>query len=82
LLDLTQMSENTNPDSFRKLCKKVGYSLKKYQMVSPGDAVMIGVSGGKDSLFLLEALSDRVAFAIQSEFVGLPYSRLGNRIQC
>ena len=54
------MSEKNKGRLFTKLCKKVGYSLKKYELINPEDIIMIGVSGGKDSLFLLEALADRV----------------------
>jgi len=54
------MSEKNKGRLFTKLCKKVGHSLKKYELINPEDIIMIGVSGGKDSLFLLEALADRV----------------------
>ena len=54
------MSEKIKGRLFAKLCKKVGYSLKKYELIQPDDNIMIGVSGGKDSLFLLEALADRI----------------------
>jgi tRNA 2-thiocytidine biosynthesis protein TtcA len=37
--------------------KKVGATCKKYHLLDPGDQILIGLSGGKDSLFLLEALS-------------------------
>jgi len=54
------MSEKIKGRLFAKLCKRVGYSLKKYELIQPDDNIMIGVSGGKDSLFLLEALADRI----------------------
>lgn len=45
--------------SSTNLYKKVGYTIGKYQLMEADDRVMIGVSGGKDSLFLLEALANR-----------------------
>jgi len=51
---------NNFSEVFEKHCKKVGYTLKKYALVAPNDTVMIGVSGGKDSLFLLEAMANRI----------------------
>jgi tRNA 2-thiocytidine biosynthesis protein TtcA len=40
--------------------KKVGRGINRFAMLQPGDRVLIGVSGGKDSLALCVALSERV----------------------
>ncbi len=40
-----------------KLAGKVRAAVDKYQMIEAGDVVGVGVSGGKDSLFLLCALA-------------------------
>lgn len=37
--------------------KRVGKAVHKYKIIKDGDNVMVAVSGGKDSLFLLEALA-------------------------
>ena len=39
------------------LRKKIGLAAGRFRMISPGDKVMIGLSGGKDSLVLAIALS-------------------------
>ena len=44
------------------LIKKVGKTIKKYDMIQKGDRILVGVSGGKDSLTLLKLLSDRRGF--------------------
>jgi len=50
-------------DSFEYyLLKKVGKTIKKYGMIERGDRILIGVSGGKDSLSLLKILHDRRGF--------------------
>jgi len=41
---------------FTNTIKKVGKSCIKYHLLEPGDKVLVGISGGKDSIFLLEAL--------------------------
>jgi len=47
-------------DSFEYyLVKKVGKTIKKYGMIQKGDRIVIGVSGGKDSLTLLKILHQR-----------------------
>jgi len=48
-------------DSFAYyLAKKVGKTVKKYGMIESGDRILVGVSGGKDSLTLLKLLHDRM----------------------
>lgn len=44
------------------LIKKVGKTIKKYGMIEEGDRILVGVSGGKDSLTLLKILNDRRGF--------------------
>ncbi|MFA5038572.1 MAG: ATP-binding protein [Candidatus Omnitrophota bacterium] len=45
-----------------KISKKVGRAIADYRMIQNGDKILVGVSGGKDSLTLLEALWSRKAF--------------------
>ena len=44
---------------FDKICKKVGKTIFDYNLIEDKDRVLVGLSGGKDSLILLEALADR-----------------------
>lgn len=40
----------------RAILKKTGEAIKQFEMIREGDRIAIGVSGGKDSIALLEAL--------------------------
>lgn len=42
----------------KKLIGHVRAAVEKYQMIEEGDRIAVGVSGGKDSLFLLCALAE------------------------
>ncbi len=42
----------------KQLIGKVRAAVEKYQMIDEGDRIAVGVSGGKDSLFLLCALKE------------------------
>jgi tRNA 2-thiocytidine biosynthesis protein TtcA len=44
----------------RKLRKKVGRTINKNQLIKGGDRVLIGLSGGKDSLMLADVLAERL----------------------
>lgn len=37
--------------------KRVGKAIHKYELIKEGDSILIAVSGGKDSMFLLESLA-------------------------
>lgn len=43
-------------DVERTVLRKVGEAIARFRMIRPGDRVAVGVSGGKDSLTLLETL--------------------------
>ena len=45
---------------FEKISRKVGKMLNEHQLIEAGDRVLVGLSGGKDSLILLETLADRL----------------------
>lgn len=44
---------------FKKICRKMGTTMRDHAMIGEGDHVLVGVSGGKDSMILLEALVER-----------------------
>jgi tRNA(Ile)-lysidine synthase TilS/MesJ len=44
---------------FKKICRKVGTTLRDHEMVEEGDRMLVGISGGKDSMVLLQALTER-----------------------
>jgi tRNA 2-thiocytidine biosynthesis protein TtcA len=51
--------ERKRRKQFEKISNKVGKMLNEHQLVEAGDRVLVGLSGGKDSMILLEALADR-----------------------
>ena len=46
---------------FKSLNRDVGKSIHQYDMISHGDNILVGVSGGKDSLTLLWILNERLS---------------------
>lgn len=56
----------------QKLLSRVRAAVEKYDMIEEGDRIAVGVSGGKDSLALLCALSElRIFFPKKYELVAL-----------
>ena len=52
--------EKRNDKKFtEKVRKKVGEALYKYQLLQDGDKILVGLSGGKDSMGLLDTLVNR-----------------------
>ncbi len=48
-----------SPKSVLRFVKHVGRGINRFDMISDGDRILIGVSGGKDSLSLSYALAER-----------------------
>jgi tRNA 2-thiocytidine biosynthesis protein TtcA len=44
------------------ISKGMGKAIQDYEMITPGDKILVAVSGGKDSLTMLRVLNDRKAF--------------------
>jgi len=58
--------------TYKALNRAVGKALHKYNMISDGDRIAVGLSGGKDSLALMEILSERRAYVpIRYEVIAL-----------
>lgn len=43
----------------KKICSKAGVTIRENSLISPGDKILVGLSGGKDSMIMLEVLADR-----------------------
>ena len=43
---------------FTKICKKTTKTVKKYNLIEEGDRILVGISGGKDSLILMHILEN------------------------
>ena len=50
--------KNFNDNLCNALRRKIGKALANWHMINEGDKVLVGLSGGKDSLVLLHALND------------------------
>jgi tRNA 2-thiocytidine biosynthesis protein TtcA len=46
---------------FKKICRKMGTTMRDHALIQEGDHLLVGLSGGKDSMILLEALAERRA---------------------
>jgi len=44
---------------FKKICRKMGTTMRDHSLIVEGDHILVGLSGGKDSMILLEALMER-----------------------
>ncbi|MEA3462600.1 MAG: tRNA 2-thiocytidine biosynthesis TtcA family protein [Bacteroidota bacterium] len=44
---------------FKKICRKMGTTMRDHSLIVEGDHLLVGLSGGKDSMILLEALAER-----------------------
>ena len=63
---MMQTSENTAPKLQRdyllhkRLQRLVGEAVKDFGLIEPEDRILIGLSGGKDSLALLDLMGERM----------------------
>lgn len=77
---------------FKKISRKVGTTLRDHAMIEDGDHVLIGISGGKDSLILMQVLAERrdampfdfrlTAAHIAAETIGYRIDREKLEAQC
>lgn len=52
---------------FKKICRKMGTTMRDHLLICEGDHILVGLSGGKDSMIMLEALAERKG-AVPFEF--------------
>ena len=68
---------------FKKICRKVGTTMRDHAMLEEGDRMLVGISGGKDSMILLQALTERrnaVPFDFSIEAAHVEANGIGYRI--
>ncbi|MBI38900.1 MAG: tRNA 2-thiocytidine(32) synthetase TtcA [Leptospiraceae bacterium] len=53
-----QMSQKTEKSLFTSMNRQVGRLIQQYGLIEDGDRILVAMSGGKDSSFLLHILSD------------------------
>jgi tRNA 2-thiocytidine biosynthesis protein TtcA len=50
----------TKDPPYRSINRRVGQAIGRYEMIAGGDRILVGLSGGKDSLTLMWTLSERL----------------------
>ncbi|RJQ49912.1 MAG: tRNA 2-thiocytidine(32) synthetase TtcA, partial [Desulfobacteraceae bacterium] len=65
-------SSHTASRSHRSLNRSVGKALHRYSMIADGDRIGVGLSGGRDSLTLMQMLDERRAWVpVRYELIAL-----------
>ncbi len=60
LISVESLVEGDIPTWIRRFVKQTGRGINRFKMINQGDTVLLGISGGKDSLALALALSLRL----------------------
>ncbi len=60
LISVENLVEGDIPTWIRRFVKQTGRGINRFKMINQGDTVLLGISGGKDSLALALALSLRL----------------------
>lgn len=64
--------------AMRRVRKRFEKALKQYSLIADGDKILVGLSGGKDSLLLLDLLADRSRVFKPRFTVGAIHVRMEN----
>lgn len=73
------MPETTSEEKLRKrLTTRFWKAVATYHLIDEGDKILVGLSGGKDSLFLLEMLASRMNVAPKHYSVAALHVRMEN----
>lgn len=72
------MTRPSRRSAFQRLCAAVGHAIVDYRMIAEGDRLLVGLSGGEDSLALMHALTylqrrAPVSFAIHAATVDMGF---------
>jgi uncharacterized protein (TIGR00269 family) len=71
VIDIRRHNSNFCVEHFLRLCRdQVEKAIKRFAMLSPGDRVLVAVSGGKDSLALWDLLTE-LGYQADGLYVGL-----------
>lgn len=63
---------------WQRLRKRMNEGIKDFSLVEPGDHILIGVSGGKDSLALLELMGERMRHSKSNFRLSAVHIRMSN----
>ena len=71
VIDIRRHNANFCVDHFLRLCRdQVAKAIDRHEMLSPGDRVLVAISGGKDSLALWDILID-LGYEADGLYLGL-----------
>jgi uncharacterized protein (TIGR00269 family) len=71
VIDIRRHNSNFCVEHFLRLCRdQVEKAIKRFDMLAPGDRVLVAVSGGKDSLALWDLLH-QLGYDVDGLYVGL-----------
>jgi len=65
------------PEAVRALTARVDRAVREYRMLQPGDRLLVAVSGGADSMALLQILSSRITLYAAGSSLRAVYVDLG-----